>query len=95
MSAPSSWRERAAPIIARVLRETAGQPDGDIKRALRDAYPFGERRYHPYKVWLDEVKNQRGKRSARVPSGDDAERAREMFRAAGKPVPAWLGGPDD
>lgn len=55
-----TWRDKARPIIARVLRETAGQDEKAIKRALRDAYPFGPRQYHPYKIWCDEVQAQRG-----------------------------------
>lgn len=54
-----TWREYATPIIARVLRETSGQDEKAVKAALRDAYPFGEREYHPYKIWCDEVKRQR------------------------------------
>jgi hypothetical protein len=27
---------------------------------LFDAYPFGERKYTPYKIWLDEIKRQVG-----------------------------------
>lgn len=40
----SRWRNKAAPIIARVLAETKGQDEGVIAKALYDAYPFGERR---------------------------------------------------
>lgn len=58
-----SWRDTAKPIIARVLKETTGQSDRDIKKALREAYPFGEREYWPYKVWCDEVRKQRGFKS--------------------------------
>lgn len=65
MPADKSWREVAAPIITRVLIETAGQPDKEIKRALKIAYPFGERNYHPYKVWLKEVRRQRGLKDPR------------------------------
>lgn len=57
-----TWREIAAPIINRVLEETKGKDEKDIRKALKDAYPFGERHYHPYKVWLDEIRVQRGKR---------------------------------
>lgn len=56
----ASWRETAAPIIAHVLAETAGQEERVIRRALRDAYPFGQRAMHPYRVWCDEVQRQRG-----------------------------------
>ena len=54
-----TWRERSAPVIREALKKTEGQPEKDIRKALRDAYPFGERKYWPYKVWLDEVKKQR------------------------------------
>jgi lauroyl/myristoyl acyltransferase len=57
---PSSWRDRAAPIIAEVIR-TVGK--GDLKRlraALRAAYPFGPRENHPYKIWRSEVRRQIG-----------------------------------
>jgi hypothetical protein len=55
----SSWRDTARPIIAKVIEEY--NPDVDyksLKVKLREAYPFGERKYHPYKVWLDEIKRQ-------------------------------------
>ncbi len=32
----------------------------DIKKLISAAYPFGERKYWPYKVWLDEVKKYSG-----------------------------------
>lgn len=56
----ASWRERAQPVIAAVLAETAGQSEKVIRKALRDAFPFGPMEYHPYKIWLDEIKAQRG-----------------------------------
>lgn len=52
-----TWRDIARPIIADVLKRTEGN-EGARKRALYDAYPFGARQYHPYKVWLDEIKVQ-------------------------------------
>lgn len=57
-----SWRDIARPIIAKILEETRGQTEQLIKKALHEAYPFGERRYHPYKVWCDEIRRQRGKK---------------------------------
>ena len=47
-------------MIAKVLADTEGLDEKAIKRALRDAYPLGERKYHPYKIWLDEIHRQRG-----------------------------------
>lgn len=57
-----SWRDRARPIIAEVLAENAGKADEEIRKALREAYPWGERAMQPYKIWLDEIKVQLGKR---------------------------------
>jgi hypothetical protein len=62
----SRWRNHAAPIIARVI---AAHPDAD-ERALRKLisaeYPFGQRAYHPYKIWLDELGKQVDRRFGRV-----------------------------
>lgn len=54
-----SWRDKARPIIAKVLLEMRGHSPEEIDDAIFAAYPFGIRRYHPYKIWLDEVKRQR------------------------------------
>lgn len=58
-----TWREHAKPIIAEVLKSTKGLPDKEIRKALREAYPFGERKYWPYKVWCDEIRAQTGVKS--------------------------------
>jgi len=65
MAIKSHWRGLAAPIIARVLAENAGKPERDVRRALRKAYPFGRRSHHPYKIWLDEIQVQTGRRQVR------------------------------
>lgn len=59
MSVP--WRDACRPIIARVL---TAHPEGgaDLRQALRDAYPFGERRNHPYQIWRDEIARQTGRK---------------------------------
>ena len=57
-----TWRAQATPIIERVLKETEGKPEHDIRVALYEAYPFGPRKHHPYKIWLDEIKRQRGEK---------------------------------
>jgi len=50
----SRWR-----IIARLTLDKLAlrkdDPIGEVKRKIFDAYPFGERRYTPYKIWLEEV----------------------------------------
>jgi len=58
----SHWRRLAAPIIAKILAETQGKPEAEIRAALRAAYPFGSRAHHPYKIWLDEIRVQTGRR---------------------------------
>lgn len=55
-----TWRDRARPIIARVIAETGGDDLKLVRKALREAYPFGERAMHPYKVWCSEVNRQLG-----------------------------------
>ena len=60
-----TWRDVARPIIAKVLEETKGKPDIEIRQALFNAYPFGERRYTPYKIWLDEIQKQKSKKKDR------------------------------
>jgi hypothetical protein len=54
-----TWREHCRPIIAKVLADNKGREEKEIRKALRDAYPYGQRAMHPYKIWCDEVKKQR------------------------------------
>lgn len=71
----SMWRTKARELVAEVLQQTKGDDDGAVRRALREAYPFGNRRYWPYKVWLDEIHRQRqiGKHAPRQPEVDDRQ----------------------
>lgn len=67
--AQKTWRDIAGPIIARVIQEVGREDKAKLKAALREAYPFGERRYLPYKVWCHEIRIQLGlkKRGAGEP----------------------------
>lgn len=58
-----NWRDKSRPIIGQILHDLEGRPEKEIRKALFDAYPFGMRRYHPYKIWLDEIRRQRFGRS--------------------------------
>lgn len=78
-----SWRETAQPIIAKVLKDTAAKPEAEIRKALHDAYPFGERRYHPYKIWLDEIQRQRGTKG-RMPKKADVQKLQEWEQLYGR-----------
>lgn len=55
-----NWREYAAPIIHEVITRVGREDEKALRKALREAYPFGERRYHPYKIWCSEVNRQLG-----------------------------------
>ena len=57
-----TWRERLRPAIAEVLAANRGIPLRLLRRRLRAAFPYAERRGWPYKVWLDEIRVQRGLR---------------------------------
>jgi hypothetical protein len=57
----SYWRIKCRPIIEKIVLENKDKPEIEVRKLLSAAYPFGERRYHPYKVWLDEIKRQTGK----------------------------------
>ena len=53
-----TWRDVARPIIARVLEENRGAELKVLRRKLLEVYPFGLKQYHPYKIWLSEIKLQ-------------------------------------
>jgi len=63
----SPWRDTARPLVAAALAATAGKPEREVRKALIEAYPFGPRQYHPYKIWLDEIRVQRGLKKRRTP----------------------------
>lgn len=66
----TSWRYRARVVIERVLDQLpAGTSEAEAKKAISDAYPFGERAMHPYKVWLSEVRDQLAARFPKPPQG--------------------------
>jgi hypothetical protein len=60
-----TWRAHAAPIIASVIRQHGYSDLKALRKALRDAYPFGQREMHPYKIWCDEVRRQTNGRLSR------------------------------
>ena len=60
-----SWRNTARPIIEKVLQEYPIEGK-EQKQALYDAYPFGQRAYHPYKVWQDEIQKQKLSRTCKA-----------------------------
>lgn len=53
----SKWREHSRKVIGMVLESLPKDASyKEAKIALHAAYPYGERRYTPYKIWCEEVK---------------------------------------
>lgn len=50
------WRRRVQGAIAKCLAEHNPQTAAEFRKVVFDYYPFGMRKYTPYKVWLEEVK---------------------------------------
>jgi hypothetical protein len=55
MNIKSRWRQTANKVIARVVKENPDLPEAELRNKISDAYPFGERAYHPYTIWLSAV----------------------------------------
>lgn len=45
------WEKLAGPVIDRTIRLNPTADEKALRAALSKAYPFGERRHWPYKVW--------------------------------------------
>jgi hypothetical protein len=70
----SPWRLEARRVIAGVLAGLpADAPPALVRRAVRDAYPFGRRENHPYRCWCVEVRRALGQ--ARLPRRPDGKPA--------------------
>lgn len=80
------WSDRARPVIEDTLAALpVGATEKECRRALRDAYPFGPREHHPYKVWCAECKKALEKRFA--PKVKPTPPPELVFLARGRP---WL-----
>lgn len=55
-----TWRDHYRPIIAKVIEDVGVDDMKKLRKALCDAFPSPPKKYHPYKVWLDEIKVQLG-----------------------------------
>ncbi|MFH1614891.1 MAG: hypothetical protein ABIG61_07395 [Planctomycetota bacterium] len=53
-----TWREHCKPIIANIIN-TIGKDDmKTLRKALKEAYPYGQRKCYPYKTWCSEIRRQ-------------------------------------
>jgi len=50
------WKGKAWAAIDTIMKANPDAGVEELRVLLRDAYPFGERKYHPYRVWLRCVK---------------------------------------
>lgn len=50
------WRRAAASVIYPIVLAHRDADGRTLRRLVRAAYPFGERRSYPYKAWLKEVR---------------------------------------
>ncbi|WP_081596696.1 hypothetical protein ACQCLI_31825 (plasmid) [Pseudomonas nitroreducens] len=64
-----SWADKAAPIVADVIRRVGRDDMKELRQALAEAYPWGKRSNTPYKAWLAEIKRQLG-HPLRTPNHD-------------------------
>lgn len=77
-----AFRDLAQKVIADTLRSLPGDASlFDKKKALTAVYSFGQRKYWPYRVWLEECgfalghkqRKPRGKRAQAGPTRSDLE----------------------
>ena len=80
------WTDRCRPLIAAVLDALpAGATREECRKALSEAYPFGPREHHPYRVWLRECRESLDRRFADRPSGEPPVVRVELVAAPGPP----------
>lgn len=65
----SQWREHARDVIEQAIAQAKALKldEKATRRLISDVYPFGVRKYHPYRIWLDEVKRALAVRARRQP----------------------------
>lgn len=51
----SEWRPYANAIITKIILENNSVPEKDLRKKISEAYPWGERANHPYKIWCSAV----------------------------------------
>lgn len=54
----SRWRVAFRETISAVLSEHRDKPLGVVRKALREAFPAGPRKNHPYLMWKKEISEQ-------------------------------------
>ena len=52
----SPWRQQARRILNELAESNPDVTQKEMEQLIRDAYPWGPRAMHPYKIWLSERK---------------------------------------
>lgn len=65
MARTSRWRRASRIVIEKVMKENPDASKEELRKLLSAAYPFGQRKHHPYKMWLDECRKVLGRPAVR------------------------------
>ena len=83
MAKKSDWRRYANAIIVKIIRDNMGLEEKELRKKISDAYPWGERAMHPYKIWCSEVASclykLRGFGTNNAPAGGDVKEQMKLF----------------
>jgi len=62
-----TWYQRSCEVIREVMREYPHLSGRALRKAVSEAYPFGQRSMYPYKAWLKAVNRMLGPEKAKAP----------------------------
>lgn len=82
MASKSHWRQYANKVIVPIIKANMDKSESELRKLISAEYPFGERAYHPYKIWCDEVTRcliQAGKANVKHLSKDYNPDQSELF----------------
>lgn len=60
------WTICARQICQRTAAEHPQATGAELRRIFRDAYPWGQRKYWPYKAWLKACRREINRRDGKV-----------------------------
>ena len=63
-----TWAEKCHIVLEEILQQHPHDTP-ERRKAIRDAYPFGERKYWPYKVWCKVVSDMT--KAKKIKTNDD------------------------
>jgi hypothetical protein len=65
----SRWRTKAISVIQQVISEHSAATVDEQRRLAEQAYPFGPRSNHPYRIWRKTMNEVFGKKIVDKGSG--------------------------